>query len=118
MTMLNLNKIKENKINIYKVKEDCFNLIYAKKGKIILPHVDYLCQLRLLFINEGDFEISAENDKSFKIGLLEGKIISHHVGKPGYDTQPSFVFIQEKGYWVIISIGLINFKETEESIDQ
>lgn len=113
---MELNEIKNNRSNIYHIKENCINIINARKGKIILPDVDNLCQLQIIFFREGEFEILTtqfRNGPAFKIGNMTGDIIIHKVGEPGYDTQPSFVYNPKETTWMIISIGMINFKEDE-----
>lgn len=115
---MELNEIKNSRSNVYFLKENCINIINARKGNIILPDVENLCQVQIIFFREGEFEIySNGKSKDIKIGTMKGKTIIHNPGTPGYDTQPSFVYNKTEDTWMIISIGIINFKDSEEPKD-
>lgn len=114
---MELKEFKETRKGVYYVEPNCINIIQGRKGKIIFPDMESMCQLQIIFMREGEFELSAQ-DKEFKIGSMSGRIITHKPGEPGYDTQPSFVYAKPQECWVIISIGVINFKEETELLDQ
>lgn len=114
---MEIKEFKRTRKGIYHVEPNCINIIQGRKGKIVFPDMESMCQLQIIFMSEGEFELSA-HDKEFKIGSMIGKIIKHKPGQPGYDTQPSFVYAKDQECWVIISIGIIDFKEQKELSDQ
>lgn len=96
--------VKENKKGIYKLLSNRINILTMTKGKLILPECEKLTQIKLMFTEQGEFLIYSEQHK-IKLGITENKYWGFNPGFPGYDSQPTLIFIPEKNFWYIHSQG-------------
>ena len=110
---MEFNEVWPNATENYYLKEDAINLIYPNKGKLILPETTKLCQVCLLFIENGEYLIWSEAC-DLKLGNLQGKYWGINPGQLGQDTMPSFIYIPTKHSWFIYSQGnFISFTEKQ-----
>ncbi|PWU05606.1 MAG: hypothetical protein C5B43_03050 [Verrucomicrobia bacterium] len=105
--------ILNNKGEIYDLQPDCLNLIHFSSGRLILPKVSHLSQLKIVFTELGKYYIDG-GEHLIRLGSTEGKVCSLYAGISGYDTQPTFLFSPEKNKWFIISQGDFIFYSEEE----
>lgn len=91
------------------------NLIYGSKGIIVLPKAIYLCQVHLLFLEIGEFEIFAEGMK-IHFGNISGKLLKTQPGNPGFSTQPSFIYNPNLDRWIVRDNANLYFFDEEVEI--
>ena len=108
----------ENVYKFYYLKEDCINIIDFDQGDLIFPKLDRLCMIQLAFVNAGEFNLVCDGKdhfcrEKFLLGTKYYKKISTCPGTPGFDCQPSFMYIHKKNKWFVLSQGQFVIDEGE-----
>lgn len=92
--------------NMYELHTDKLNIIVSNKGKLILPMVNKLSWIKVLFTEEGPFYFDAQQ-VSVGIGSKFSQWVHVLPGQVGFDTQPSLVYVPSKNKWFFLGGGNI-----------
>lgn len=92
--------------NVYELQENKLNIIVSNQGKLILPEINKLTWIKVLFTEEGSFYFDAQK-LSVGIGSKFSRFAQIFPGQFGFDTQSSLVYVPSKVKWFFVGQGNI-----------
>lgn len=101
--------------NVYELKEDRVNIIMSTQGKLIMPVVEKLTRLKILFTEPGSFYMDGL-ETEIGVGYKFSRWVELLPGRMGCDTQPEFIYIPYKKQWTMLGQGNIVLHDAEPTL--